>query len=206
MKVSSKILKTLLLLSLATSAIGADLNDVQVSNDGQRYRLSADIYINAPAAQVYKVLTDYNHLTRISGAIVDSRLIRQIDPHTSLVYVETHACVAFFCRTLKQTQRVVELTPQDIVAQSLSDQSNVSMGTASWHVQAAGDGTKLLWRFTVEPKFWIPPVVGTAMMDKALHNEVSASAWGIEKLAREWAHLPPLKKTSDQDASGDKQH
>ena len=182
-------------LLLATNVFAAKLLDVSISNQGQRYDLRADIYIAAPLANVYKVLTDYNHLTRISGAITVSRVVKRVDKHTAIVYVETHACVAFFCRTLKQTQDVWQLGPNDIVAQSIPAKSNVSMGSASWHLEVDGKGTKLLWRNTVEPKFWIPPLVGTAMMDKALNIEVIASAWGIEKLAREWAHLPPLKPT-----------
>lgn len=181
---------------LATTTVSAArLLEVSISNEGQRYNLKANIYIAAPPAQVYKVLTDYNHLTRISGAITVSHELKRVDKRSAIVYVETHACVAFFCRTLKQTQEVWQLGPNDIVAQSIPAKSNVSMGSASWHLEADGNGTRLLWRNTVEPKFWIPPLVGTAMMDKALHTEVIASAWGIEKLAREWAHLPPLKHT-----------
>lgn len=196
----------LLPLLVAANANGAQLHDIQVSHDGERYSLSADISIAAPPAQVYRVLTDYNHLTRISGAIVNSRLLKRIDAHTVLVYVETRACVAFFCRTLKQTQQVVELDPDDIVAQSLPQQSNVSMGSASWHLQEDGGGTRLRWRNTVEPTFWIPPLIGTAMMEQALRTQVIASAKGIEKLAREWAHLPPLPVTGKQSGQDSSEH
>jgi hypothetical protein len=194
------------LLLASAHAAGAQLHDIQVSNQGERYSLSADITIAAPPPQVYKVLTDYNHLTRISGAIVKSRLLKRIDDHTALVYVETRACVMVFCRTLKQTQQVVELDKNDIVAQSLPAESNVTMGAASWHLQADGDGTRMLWRNTVEPTFWIPPLIGTAMMKNALRTQVVASAKGIEKLAREWAHLPPLKAASEKHDQGAIQH
>jgi Polyketide cyclase / dehydrase and lipid transport len=184
------------LVMLAASAAGAELHSIEVTNQGNHYLLSTDVSIAAPPAQVYKVLTDYNYLTRISGAIRVSKLLKQIDAHTALVYVETRACIALFCRTLKQTQQVVELTPQDIVAQSLPDRSNVRMGAASWHLEPERAGTRLYWRNTLEPTFWIPPVIGASMMKRALRTQVIASAQGIEKLAREWAHLPPLKSTS----------
>ena len=201
-----KSLLLLLPLLVTVKVAAAQLNDIQVSNVGERYSLSADISIAAPPAQVFRVLTDYNHLTRISGAIVKSRLLKRIDAHTVLVYVETRACVAFFCRTLKQTQQVVELDPDDIVAQSLPEQSNVSMGSASWHLQADGIGTQLRWRNTVEPTFWIPPLIGTSMMKQALRTQVIASAKGIEKLAREWAHLPPLNTTGKQSGQGSSEY
>ncbi|HET7395404.1 MAG TPA: SRPBCC family protein [Gammaproteobacteria bacterium] len=196
----------ILLVTFVTGAAGAELHSIEVTNEGARYRLSTDVSIAAPPAQVYRVLTDYNHLTRISGAIRASKLLEQIDTHTALVYVETRACVAFFCRTLKQTQQVVELTPRDIVAQTLPDQSNVSMGTASWHLEPEGEGTRLRWQDTLEPTFWIPPLIGPAMMKDALREQIRASAQGIEKLAREWAHLPPLTTADKKDDKTGVQH
>lgn len=188
-----------LILLLSASAQAAQLHDMRVSNQGERFHLSADVSIAAPPAQVYKVLTDYNHLTRISGAIRVSRLLKRLDEHTALVYVETEVCIGLFCRTLKQTREVTELTPRDLVAQSLPEQSNVRMGSASWHLEAEGKGTRMRWQSTLEPDFWIPPVIGIGLMKDALREQGKASAQGIEKLAREWAHLPPLTATNKQD-------
>ncbi|HEX5339711.1 MAG TPA: SRPBCC family protein [Gammaproteobacteria bacterium] len=191
---------------VAASAQAAQLHDLQVSNEGTRFHVSADVSIAAPPPDVYKVLSDYNHLTRISGAIQTSRLLKQIDAHTALVYVETRVCVALFCRTLRQTREVTQLTSQDIVAQSLPEQSNVRMGSASWHLQAEGEGTRLHWQSTLEPAFWIPPLLGAALMKDALREQSRSSMRGIEKLAREWAHLPPLTTADRKDEAADTQH
>ncbi|HET7921517.1 MAG TPA: SRPBCC family protein [Gammaproteobacteria bacterium] len=182
---------------LATTGVrAAEVHSLKVVNHGLRYQFSADISLAAPPASVYKVLTDYNHLTRINGAIRVSRLLSRPDPHTALVYVETRVCIALFCRTLKQTREVTELTSRDIVAQTLPQQSNVRFGTASWHLEPEGEGTRMYWQSTIEPAFWIPLVVGTALMRGALAEQGRASARGIEKLARDWAHLPPLTATN----------
>ncbi|HVC37269.1 MAG TPA: hypothetical protein VNF46_02595 [Gammaproteobacteria bacterium] len=110
---------------LSGNAWAAQFHSFEVSQNNGRYQLSADIYLAAPLPQVYQVLTDYNHLTRISGAILQSRMLKQTDAHTYLVFVESRACVLFFCHNIKETQRVMELTPREVVSEVIPEGSNV---------------------------------------------------------------------------------
>jgi len=180
-----------LLLPLCMNAAAAEFRTLKVSRHGDSYYLSADVYLGAPLPQVYQVLTDYNHLTRISGVIQRSHLLNRIDPHTALVYVESRACVLFFCHTIRETQKVVESPPDGIAAEAIPAQSNVKLADSSWHLQAEGTGTRMQWNFTIVPEFWIPPLIGPALVKSALRTEAQFSARGIEKLARQRAHLPP---------------
>jgi Polyketide cyclase / dehydrase and lipid transport len=157
-----------------------------------RYQASADVFLAAPLPQVYAVLTDYDHLTRIGGVIRESRLLQRINAHTSIVFVESHGCVLFFCQTIRQTQRVTELTPQDIVAEAIPEKSNVKMSSSSWHLDVQGSGTRMHWEVSMQPDFWIPPLIGPPMVEHALYTQGWEMAEGLEKLARERAHLPPL--------------
>lgn len=189
-----RILVTLLLILLAgfcVPAVAATFNSLKVSRDGDIYRLSSDVYLDAPLPQVYRVLTDYNHLTRISRVIQRSRLLARPDAHTALVYVESRACVLFFCHTIKETQRVTESPPADLSAAVIPAQSNVKLAESTWHLQAEGQGTRMQWNLTIEPEFWVPPLIGPALVEGELRTEGEYSARGIEKLARQWAHLPP---------------
>ncbi|MGH8415239.1 MAG: SRPBCC family protein [Gammaproteobacteria bacterium] len=188
---------TLLLLLIALvfggNAQAAQFYSLRVSHDGGQYQVSADVHLAAPPRQVYKVLTDYNHLTRISGAILQSRLLEQVDAHTYIVYIESRACVMFFCQNIQETQQVVELTSQDIVAQVIPQKSNVTSGSSSWHLEPEGDGTRMHWEMTITPDFWIPPLIGPAFVEDEMRTQGQYTAEGVEKLARERAHLPPLK-------------
>jgi hypothetical protein len=190
------VLLLLLIPALCASAYAAQFHSLKVSRDGDTYHLSADVYLDAPPPQVYRVLTDYNHLTRISGAIRRSRLLHRSDTHTALVYVESRACVLFFCHTIKETQKVVETPPGDLTAEAIPAQSNVQRAESTWHLQAEGAGTRMQWNLTIVPEFWIPPLIGPALVEGELRDEAQYSAGGIEKLARQWAHLPPLSATS----------
>jgi len=63
---------------------------------------------------VFAVLTDYEHFTRISGSIVESRRVQQLDAADTLVYTDTRFCALLFCRHVKEMQKVTQTAPGDI--------------------------------------------------------------------------------------------
>lgn len=186
-----RLLVLLLILSLCQAAHAAEFYSLKVSRSGGIYSMAAEVYIAAPMPQVYRVLTDYDHLTRISGVIRKSYLVKRVDERTALVYTESQACVLFFCHTIKETQQVTETPPTDIHSEAIPASSNVKLATSTWHLQPQGDGTLMQWSLSIEPEFWIPPLIGPALMEGEMRAEGEYSARGIEKLARQWAHLPP---------------
>lgn len=184
------------LYAFGSSAQAAQFYALKVSHHDARYQLSAEVYLDAPMPQVYRVLTDYDHLTRISGAVRESRLLHRVDAHTALVYVESRACVLIFCHTIRETQKVVESPPDAVSADAIPAQSNVRFASSSWHLQPEGSGTRMTWNLSIEPEFWIPPLIGPALMEDELRSEGTYSAYAVEKLARQRAHLPSLNAIS----------
>ena len=180
-----------LLTAVCGNTLAAQFYSLKVNRDGDTYRLSVDVYLDAPPAAVYRVLTDYNHLGRISGVVRQSRLLRRMDAHTALVYVESRVCVWFFCHTLRETQKVFESPPDSVTAEAIPAQSNVRLAASSWQLRPDGTGTRMRWQLSIEPEFWIPPFIGPALIKSELRTESTYGARGIEKLARERARLPP---------------
>ena len=179
-------------LCAAQSAAAADFYSLTVSRDGDTYGMSADAHLAAPPAAVYAVLTDYEHLTRISSAVQKSRVVDKLPDGAVLVYTDTRACVLFFCKHIFETQRYTTPGTEDIVSEVIPEQSNLKSGRAVWHVQAEQDGTRLHWEMTAVPDFWVPPFIGPSLVQRGLRSQGTRSVEGIEKLARERAHLPPL--------------
>ena len=196
---------SLVLASAASGATAADFRSLDVSRDGDSYQVKAQIYLAAPPQAVYAVLTDYEHFTRISGSIVESRRVQQLSPAEALVYTDTRFCALFFCRHVKEMQKVTQTPPGDISSTVLPQQSdNVKSGSAVLHLQAEGEGTLLDWQIRLEPGFWVPPLLGPLLVERSLKSEGRRSAAGVEKLARERAHLPPLENSEDHAKSQDK--
>ena len=192
------------LLAGVCDAVAADFRSLEVSRDGESYQVKALIYLAAPPQAVFAVLTDYEHFTRISGNIVESRRVQQLDAADTLVYTDTRFCALFFCRHVKEMQKVTQDPPGDIRSTVLPEQSdNVKSGSAVLHLQAEGEGTLLDWAIRLEPGFWVPPLLGPLLVERSLKSEGRRSAAGVEKLARERAHLPPLENSEEHAKSQD---
>jgi hypothetical protein len=199
------VLGCLSMAGVSSAVRAADFRSLDVSRDGDSYQVKAQIYLAAPPQAVYAVLTDYEHFTRISGSIIESRRVRQLSPAEALVYTDTRFCALFFCRHVKEMQKVTQTPPGDISSTVLPQQSdNVKSGSAVLHLQAEGEGTLLDWQIRLEPGFWVPPLLGPLLVERSLKAEGRRSAAGVERLARERAHLPPLENTEDHAKSQDK--
>jgi hypothetical protein len=180
-------------LCVAQSAGAADFYSLNIARDGDTYSMNADVHLAAPPAAVYAVLTDYEHLTRISNAVLKSHVVQRLDSGDVLVYTDSKVCALFFCRHITEMQRYSRPGPQDLLAEVVPEQSNLKMGRTVWHLEAENDGTRLHWEMTAVPGFWVPPFIGSVLMQRGLRIEARRGVAGVEKLAREHAHLPPLE-------------
>ncbi len=190
-------MRALLITSLlwSSAAAAADFRSMDVSHQGDLYQVKAEVHLAAPPAEVYQVLTDYEHLTRISASVVKSSVTQRLDGG-ALVYTDTRICALLICRHLRELQKLTETPPQDLASVVVPQAGdNVKAGSGMLHVEAEGDGTRLSWQLSVEPDFWIPPLIGPALVSRSLRAEAMRSAQGIERLARERAKLPPLDGT-----------
>lgn len=190
----------LLLCLVGEPAAAAQFYSLQVSHQGGLYTMVADAHLAAPPDEVYKVLTDYEHLTRISPSMVKSTRMRQLDAVTALVYTDTRICTLLFCRHVRELQRIAETSPLDLNAVVVPQAANnIKSGNATLHLDAEQGGTRMHWELSIEPDFWVPPWIGPLLLSGSLRAESQRSVEGIEKLARELAHLPALDGTHDDD-------
>lgn len=185
----------LLALSLAATTAAsqaAEFRSLQVSRDADRYRVEADVYLAAPPEAVYGVLTDYAHFGRISPSIVANRVMQPDSGEGALVYTDSRICALFICRHVQETQRFTRTPPLGLDAVVLPEQSNLKSGSSTWRLEADGEGTRMHMELELEPAFWVPPLIGPALVVGSLKAEGKRAAAGVERLARERAHLPSL--------------
>jgi hypothetical protein len=183
----------LLVLCLAAfgTAQAAEFRSLQVSRDAGRYQVKADVYLAAPPEAVYGVLTDYAHFGRISPSIVANRVVQSDSGEGALVYTDSRICALFICRHVQETQRFIRKPPLILDAVVLPEQSNLKSGSSSWRLEAEGEGTRMHMELDLEPAFWVPPLIGPALVVGSLKAEGRRAAAGVERLARERARLPP---------------
>ncbi|MDX1455342.1 MAG: SRPBCC family protein [Gammaproteobacteria bacterium] len=175
------------LLLLALPASSAEFETLEVSSADGVYRVEVVVVLDVPVEPVRRVLTDYDHLWWITGAIKTSQHLDSPTEGVHTVFTESRVCFLFFCKTIEQVQRVDETNPLHIVSRALPEYSDVKRSEAHWILEPL-DGeqrTRMHWTLEMEPDFFIPPLIGPSVVKDALLEEGQASARGIEKLARE---------------------
>ena len=144
------------------------------------YEVRVDVHIAAPPATVLRFLTDYERLTDISPTIKESRIVQTFSPTRHRVQTVIRACILFFCRSVHQVQDVEQQSARLLVATYLPDESDFRQGNARWQLTESNGQTSMMFSATLEPDFWVPPLIGPWMIQRRIVNELLASATHME--------------------------
>lgn len=183
---------------LPATAQAVVVDDLQVTKNGDRYRVTMKVQLDTPADAAYAVFADYANLPRINHAVKKAAVLPETtSPEVSRLQTQLRMCFSFFCRTLDQVQdmrRMPESPGGRLSAQVIAERSDLRYGQADWRVSDGASAAQSLLEFSaeLEPKFWIPPLIGPWIMERKLRQEAVQTSEGIERLARESpAHAAP---------------
>jgi hypothetical protein len=148
------------------------------------YQLELAMIMNAPFDDVRHVITDYVHIYRIDPSIVESQVLSAPDPSVTRVKTVINDCVLSFCRDILRVEDVREVGDDDIYAVIVPPLSDVRSGTAHWQIIPVGDKTRINYDMTLKPGFFVPPLVGSHLVEKRLQDETLICFNNIERIAR----------------------
>lgn len=179
-------LKTILVAVLVfpSSVFSGEVIESQVTYKNGYYSAKLEIQIMAPSKIVYALFTDFDYLSRLSENITSSTLINDNAPDY-LVQIETHNCVLFFCKDLKQTQRVNELDKGYISVEDIKGESDFIYASTMWHIRAFNEGTRVTFQSKMKPDFWLPPMLGPWLFKKRMIKDTQAMIDRLEELAND---------------------
>ena len=175
------------LLPLAAQAVS--IESLTVTRNDDRFRVTMQARLDVGADRAFTVLTHYEELPNISKAVKVVRLEPDAPADMQRVFTRMRACFSFFCRTLEQVQDMrssVSPNGGNLSATVLPDKSDLRYGQADWTIDrcATANETCLTFVAELEPKFWIPPVIGPWAMERKLRQEAMETTQGIERLAK----------------------
>ncbi|MDR3415281.1 MAG: SRPBCC family protein [Nevskia sp.] len=180
-----------MLLAAAAAAHAADIQSLQVSRDGERYRIDMSVRVHAPASAAYAAFVAPGGLPRVNPDVRAMDFLGKGEGDTVRMYAELRVCIALYCRTLHQLQDL-RLEPRqdggDVHADMVfpgdsGNSSDFSYGRADWTFRAAGEETQLHFNAELQPAFWLPPAIGPWLMERSMRLEAERTAAGIERLA-----------------------
>jgi hypothetical protein len=141
---------------------------------------------------VFKALSDYEHFAELSTRFEESRFLEPAATGQPRIYTQVEGCVWFFCRTVRRYAQLDLIPYTRITATVEPEESDVSYGKETWNLVRIRNATEVSYTHEMEPKFWVPPVIGLWAIRRVLNKDALESAQRIEALA--------LKKNPTQDA------
>ena len=169
------------LLLLPCLVQAGTIQDSSVSRDGDIYSLSVTARIEAPPARVYGSITDFSNLPAINPSIEASTVLES-QGNRRRVHSVIRVCILVFCKRVQQVQDVTLVDSGTLEAVMVPGAGDFRGGDARWEITAEGAATELQFSETFEPDFWVPPVIGTWLIERELVREVAETAIYIEAI------------------------
>jgi len=150
----------------------------------QQYQFELVAMIDAPVERVEAVLRDYPHYSALDQRILDSKVLERPEHGVAILATTVRACFGPFCRNVKRVERVAE-EPLALTATTDASRSDVKHGETRTELSVTDTGTRVTYRTTIVPDFWIPAFVGRRLMLRTLEEATINMFTNVEKLAIE---------------------
>jgi Polyketide cyclase / dehydrase and lipid transport len=147
-----------LTLGQASAAL-SDENDIDVraSKEGDNIIVDVDLAVQASQAEVWNVLTDYDHMAQFVANLEASRILSRTG-NTLDVMQKGTARYGLLSFPFESVRRVV-LTPIRQIHSTITS-GDMTGSEITTRVASDGEMTKVSVRSQFVPTIWIPPVIG----------------------------------------------
>lgn len=166
---------------------------LQVQQHGRRFEVQAESLMSAPPAFIYAALADYDNFHRLSGGLAETRWLERPVDGRGLAYTRIDSCVLFFCKVIERVEQVVLEPGRAISTTIVPERSDFRVYSTRWTIEEAGGSTRLHFQATMEPDFWLPPVIGKWALRRKLETSARRIGERIERLHQEGRDLAELQ-------------
>lgn len=171
----------------ATPASAMQVIAAAVSHSEDAYDVSFTVEIEAEPDQVWRIVTDFANLARLSPTIVESKLLT---PGTrggaARVQVVLRPCVwSIFCKTIRKVTDAT-LEGRSVEHVTVAEMSDFHSARERMRVEPAArrGHSRVSYHASLVPKFFVPPLVGPYVIRKQILKDLALTATRVEALAR----------------------
>jgi hypothetical protein len=154
----------LAIFAAAAHAAPQDSRDIAVAihRDGEAYVVDVDLTVDATPQEAWNVLTDYDHMSEFVSNLTMSRVIHRASD--SLEVAQTSRVKFGFIDLKFDNVREIEFVPLQEIRSTLV-RGDMKMSAFTTRLAAVGDATRITNHGRFIPDRWIPPLIGTLMLE-----------------------------------------
>ena len=155
------------LLSFSAQALAE--RDVRIERDADTIRIDARLRVDVHHHIAWQVLTDYDNLARFVPGLTSSGIVSA--PGAPMRLKQTGQS-GFLWLTLP-IEVVVQIDEIPLEAiRFIAVSGTLKSKSGEWRIEAQGDATLLIYRASIVPGFWVPPLIGTAVMAQDVRSKL----------------------------------
>jgi ribosome-associated toxin RatA of RatAB toxin-antitoxin module len=151
---------------------------VSVSKNGDVYTIAAHSTLTADQNTVWRVLTDYEGYP---GFVPNLSLSRLVNLEPRRVEQTGEFGILFFSKEVHATLEIEERPPSRILFRSI--EGNLKSLETELTIEGKGTNMTVSYQSKIVPDFWLPPLIGSAIMRAAIREKLQAVAEEIESRA-----------------------
>jgi hypothetical protein len=189
---------TLLAFAAPACALEIERAEAQYTAD-KHFQFEFVALLDAPADRVEAVLRDYEKYPQLDARILDARVTERPAEYAVILATTLRACFGPFCRNVKRVERVEE-SPLELKAVTDPARSDVKFGETRTMLSTSEGRTRVSYRTSIIPGFWIPAIAGRRWMLNELREATIELFGNVEIKARESIANAP---TPHDDKPGD---
>lgn len=165
----------------------ATLREISVDHVAGAYIMQSEVWFDVDIERIYGLLLDWDESSKFSSVIVESRNLAPASDGRGRYYSHTRGCLWFFCKSFERYGYVEHEPFRFIRATVDPEKSDFEVSDERWEFREEANGTVVIYAFKMKPKFFIPPLIGPAILKNKLRNGGINAIERIELLARDYA-------------------
>ncbi|MGB8598847.1 MAG: SRPBCC family protein [Burkholderiales bacterium] len=154
----------------ADSVFATDMQ-INFQRDGDLIKIDGHLILPFPPKLIFEVLTDYEHMHEYVPDLTSSCILSREDNKLKVEQKGRSGIGPF--KFKYEIVREVELTPVTELKSNLASGNFKSMHTSTKLV-AEGDNTRMDYFADMVPDFWVPPLIGSAIMRRQVRRQFEA--------------------------------
>lgn len=157
--------------------------DISAEYKNGTYHLNATFTVEAGAEAVIDVLTDYENIGQLHPTIIESEVLGRSSENSSRIRTIVKDCAVFFCKKITRVENVKQIGLDSLEAEVVPFLSDLRSGHTKWEFLERSEFTEVKYHATMQPKFWIPPIIRSKMVPKKFKKRIAELVQRLQMIA-----------------------